>query len=202
MQNIILNTDSYKPSHWLQYPPGTEKVFDYVEARGGDTPYTLFFGLQMFLKEYLSKPVKLWMVNEAEEILGKHGVPFNKKGWMRLIEKHNGYMPLEVKAVPEGTIVQHKNVLATVVNTDSEFFWLPSYVETSMLRAIWYPTTVATNSYRIKQLIKRALEETGDVSGLPFKLHDFGARGVSSQESAGIGGASHLVNFMGTDTIE
>jgi nicotinamide phosphoribosyltransferase len=74
-------------------------------------------------------------------------------------------------------------------------------LETALLRAVWYPTTVATQSWTIKQVIKDYLEKTGDPTTIDFKLHDFGARGVSSLESAGIGGSAHLVNFMGTDTV-
>ena len=199
--NIILNTDSYKASHWLQYPPNTTNVFSYIESRGGVYPETVFFGLQMFLKEYLSKPVTKEMVEEAAEFFAAHGEPFNKEGWERLIEKHNGYLPLIIQAAPEGMVIPTQNVLVTVENTDPEFFWLTSYVETALLRAVWYPTTVATQSYMIKQEILRFLEETGTPESIHFKLHDFGARGVSSFESAGIGGAAHLVNFMGTDTV-
>jgi len=161
----------------------------------------LFFGLQIFLKEYLSKSITKEMVDEAELFWKVHGEPFNRAGWDRLIEKHNGYLPLEIKAVAEGTVVPTSNVLVTVENTDPEFFWLTSYVETALLRAVWYPTTVSTVSWSIKQLINEHLVKTGDPAGLGFKLHDFGARGVSSMESAGIGGAAHLVNFMGTDTV-
>ena len=199
--NIILNTDSYKASHWLQYPPNTQNVFSYAESRGGKYDKTVFFGLQIFLKEYLSKPVTQEMIDEAELFWKAHGEPFNRAGWERLIEKHNGYMPLRIKAVPEGSVVPVFNALVTVEATDPEFFWLVSYIETALLRAIWYPTTVATVSWSIKQVIKKALEETGNPNEVSFKLHDFGARGVSSYESAGIGGASHLVNFMGTDTV-
>lgn len=199
--NLILNTDSYKASHWLQYPPKTEKVFSYIESRGGKYPATVFFGLQIFLKEVLSKPVTMQDIDEAELFWKAHGEPFNRAGWELLIERYNGYLPLHIRAVPEGTVVPTHNVLVTVENTDPDFFWLVSYVETAMLRATWYGTTVATNSYTSKQVIKKYLEETGDVKGLLFKLHDFGARGVSSFESAGIGGAAHLVNFMGTDTV-
>ncbi len=199
--NITLNTDSYKMSHWLQYPPGTEYVFSYIESRGGKFSETTFFGLQMFLKEYLSKPITMEMILEGKAFAEVHGEPFNYEGWVRLLDKYNGKLPLIVRAVPEGLTVPTGNVLVTVENTDPEFYWLTSYVETALLRAVWYPTTVATQSREIKKVIKRYLEETGDVSGLPFKLHDFGARGVSSYESAGIGGAAHLVNFMGTDTI-
>jgi nicotinamide phosphoribosyltransferase len=92
-------------------------------------------------------------------------------------------------------------VLATIENTDPECFWLTTWLETALLRAVWYPTTVATQSWTIKKVILDYLEKTGDPSLIDFKLHDFGARGVSSMESAGIGGASHLINFMGTDTI-
>lgn len=201
MKNLILNTDSYKASHWLQYPPNTQKVFSYIESRGGKYQKHLFFGLQAYIKEYLTKPITKSMIDEAEEIFKWHGEPFNRKGWERIIEKYQGYLPLKIRSVKEGTVLPTKNVLVSVENTDPEFFWLTSYVETSMLRAVWYGTTVASNSWSIKQVIKKALEKSGNVEGLPFKLHDFGARGVSSLESAEIGGAAHLVNFMGTDTI-
>ena len=89
-----------------------------------------------------------------------------------------------------------------MVNTDVKCGWLPSYLEPSILRGIWYPTTVATRSRFIKDVIKRYLLNTSDdTSGLDFKLHDFGARGASSNETAGIGGAAHMVNFKGSDTI-
>ena len=91
--------------------------------------------------------------------------------------------------------------MMTVENTDPAVPWLTNYMET-LLCQLWYPTTVATISREIKKDIARFLEETGDIAGLPFKLHDFGFRGVSSVESAGIGGAAHLVNFMGTDTMQ
>lgn len=86
-----------------------------------------------------------------------------------------------------------------VVNTDARCFWLTSYIETALLRAIWYPTTVATVSWHIKKIIAQALAKTADnLDSLPFKLHDFGARGASSYETSALGGAAHLVNFSGT----
>lgn len=202
--NLLLNTDSYKASHWLQYPPKTETVFSYIESRGGKYDKTVFFGLQMFLKEYLTKPITMEMIDEAELFWQAHGEPFNREGWEYILREHDGYLPLRISAVAEGTVVPTRNVLVTVENTDPECYWLTSYVETSLLRAVWYGTTVCTNSWSIKQVIHNYLRETADeaaLEGLPFKLHDFGARGVSSFESAGIGGAAHLVNFMGTDTV-
>ena len=200
-KNIILNTDSYKVSMFKQYPAGTTGVYSYIESRGGRYDQTVFFGLQAFIKEYLLEPITQSDIDIADEILTAHGEPFNRDGWEYILRKHNGYRPVVIRAVPEGTVVPVKNVLATIENTDPECFWLTTWLETALLRAIWYPTTVATQSHKIKQVILEALEKTGDPNLIDFKLHDFGARGVSSQESASIGGAAHLVNFMGSDTI-
>ena len=203
--NLILNTDSYKASQWLQYPPNTSSVFSYIEARGGQYSENVFFGIQMFIKEYLLAPITQQMIDEAEWFLSNHGLPFNKAGWEYILNEHDGFLPIRIKALPEGTVVTTSNIMASVENTDPLCFWLTSYVETALLRAVWYPTTVATKSREIKKVIKEYLEMTADeeaMGGLGFKLHDFGARGVSSKESAGIGGCAHLVNFMGTDTME
>ena len=210
--NMLLNTDSYKPSHWLQYPPNTTEVYSYIESRGYDKDNkifkyipgneTVFAGLQPYLMEYLSKGFTKNDIQKAEEILTLHGEPFNKDGWLSMYKKYGGRFPVEVKAVPEGLVIPTKNILVDVVNTDPEFAWLTSYIETLLLR-LWYPITVATVSWRIKNVIREYLVNTADdLSGINFKLHDFGSRGVSSKESAGIGGVSHLFNFLGTDTLE
>ena len=200
-KNIILNTDSYKVSMFKQYQQGTTGVYSYIESRGGRYDSTVFFGLQAFIKEYLLEPITQSDIDLADEILTAHGEPFNRAGWQYILDQHSGYLPVVIRAVPEGAVVPVRNVLATIENTDPKCFWLTTWLETALLRAIWYPTTVATQSYSIKQTIVDYLEKTGDPSTIDFKLHDFGARGVSSLESASIGGAAHLVNFMGTDTI-
>jgi nicotinamide phosphoribosyltransferase len=200
-KNLILNTDSYKVSMFKQYPAGTTGVYSYIESRGGRYDRTVFFGLQAFIKEYLLRPITQADIDIADEILTAHGEPFNRAGWQYILDSHRGYLPVVIRAVPEGTVVPVRNVLATIENTDPECFWLTTWLETALLRAVWYGTTVATQSYTIKQVILDYLEKTGEPSTIDFKLHDFGARGVSSLESAGIGGAAHLVNFMGTDTI-
>ncbi len=200
-KNILLNTDSYKVSMFKQYPANTTGVYSYIESRGGVYDETVFFGLQAFIKEYLLEPITQADIDIADEILSAHGEPFNRQGWEYILRVHGGYLPVVIRAVPEGTVVPVKNVLATIENTDPECFWLTTYLETALLRAVWYPTTVATQSKSIKNVIAGFLERTGDINGLNFKLHDFGSRGVSSLESAGLGGAAHLVNFMGTDTV-
>lgn len=204
LPNIILMTDSYKLSHAKQYPVGTTKIYSYLESRGGQFDNTVFFGLQYYLGRYLQGiTLEQWMIEEADEFCKAHfgnDTTFNRTGWQRLLDKHGGILPVSIKAVPEGTVVPVKNVLATVENTDDEFPWLTNVLETMLLK-VWYPITVATQSREAKKLIKAALEKSADdCSGLPFKLHDFGYRGVSSEESAAIGAAAHLVNFMGTDT--
>lgn len=201
--NLLLDTDSYKASHAFQYPPGTERVFSYIESRGGRFDRTVFFGLQMYLKQYLSQRITREMVDEAEAFWRAHGEPFYREGWDYIVERHAGRLPVVIRAVREGMVIPTRNVLLTIENTDTRCFWLTSFLETALLRAIWYPTTVATLSWHAKQVIRDALVRSSeDPEGqLPFKLHDFGARGVSSRESAGIGGAAHLVNFMGSDTV-
>ena len=202
--NRIIDTDSYKASHWLQYPPGTSLVHSYLESRGAENEWkeTVFFGLQYILKSYLLAEFTAEMVVEADEVIRSHGLPFNRDGWNSLVTKHGGRLPLRVRAVPEGTVVPLGNALMTVENTDPEFFWLTSWFETQLMR-IWYPTTVATLSYQIKKDVYQFLLETADDADaeIKFKIHDFGSRGVSSKETAAIGGAAHLVNFLGTDTM-
>jgi nicotinamide phosphoribosyltransferase len=200
--NLILNTDSYKASHWLQYPPGVDATFFYLESRGGVYERTLFFGLQSILKEYLAKPVTAAMVDEAEGFFSAHGEPFNEAGWRHIAEAHGGMLPLRIRAVAEGTVVPTHQALMTIESTCPDCFWVPSYAETLLMR-VWYPITVATISWHVKQTIREYLDRTSDdpAAQIAFKLHDFGARGVSSAESAGLGGMAHLVNFRGTDTI-
>lgn len=207
LSNPVLDVDSYKNCHWLLYPPDAAYTYSYIESRGGDGADTIFVGPQAFIKRYLSVPITVEHIQEAKEIVTAHGLPFNEAGWLRLVEKHNGKWPLRIKAVKEGTRVKKHNVLTTIENIDPEFPWLTSYIETAYIRACWYPTTVATTSFMAKQILREYLQTTSDLTGsdlnakLMFMLHDFGSRGVSSKESAEIGGFGHLVNFMGTDTI-
>lgn len=200
--NVLLDVDSYKASHWKQYPPGTTSMFSYVESRGGLYDYTVFFGLQYYIKKYLTKQITVADVEEAEAFYAAHGEPFNKEGWMHIVTQHNGYLPVRIRAVPEGSCVPVRNALVTIESTDPEVFWVASWLETMLMRA-WYPINVATLSRECKRLIKAMLDETCDNPDeqIDFKLHDFGSRGVSSQESAALGGAAHLVNFKGSDTV-
>jgi nicotinamide phosphoribosyltransferase len=208
--NIMLNSDSYKVSHHLQIPSGTTKVYSYLESRGGEYDYTVFTLLQYILeKNFVGKIVTKENIDIAEMFWTQHfgykGL-FNRAMWEHILEKYDGHLPIRIKAVPEGTVVPVKNVLMTIENTDDKCTSLTNFLETTLLQ-IWAPITIATNSRTIKvELIDRIMKTT-DMNineaneAANFMLHDFGYRGVSSFESAGILGAAHLTSFMGTDTV-
>ena len=200
--NIIINVDNYKHCHYSLYPPGTEYVSSYIESRGGEFPSTMFIGLQAFLREYLMRPITLEDIDEAEHIEREQGVPFNRDLWMGILNDYGGFLPVEIEAVPEGTVLPPRNVLVQLVNTDPKYWWVTSFFETALLRAIWYPTTIGSVSWLLKQVIRDTLEHTSDnPQMLRSMLHDYGARGVSSMESAALGGMAHLVNFSQSDTV-
>ena len=201
--NMLIDSDSYKASHWKQYPPGTISMFSYIESRGGMFDETVFFGLQYLMMRYLEGVVITpEAVEEANAFYAAHGVPFNYDGWMYIAKDLGGKLPVRIRAVPEGTVVPVHNALVTIESTDPKTFWVASWLETMLVR-LWYPITTATISYHARKLISKFLEDTSDAGPeeVLFKLHDFGSRGVSSQESAAIGGAAHLINFRGSDTV-
>lgn len=201
--NGILVTDSYKITHWKQYPKDTVEVYSYFESRGGIYDEIIFHGLQYPLYYLAGQIATTENINEAEDIFGEHfgnKELFNRADWEYIRDVHDGMLPIEIKAVAEGTRVPVSNVLMTVRNTDPKLPWLTNYVE-SVLSHVWYPSTVASESYRIKQLIKKFLIENGTPEDIDFKLHDFGLRGASSLETAIVGGTAHLINFKGTDTV-
>jgi len=201
-KNIILNADSYKASHYSQYPDNTQYISCYIEYRDKTIQEAIFFGLQAFLKEYISKPIVSSDIKEAEDFLQAHGLPFNKPAWEYILQKHGGFLPLEIEAPLEGTSIPSRNVMLQVINTDPICFWLPCYVETAILRAIWYPVSVATLSFNCKKVITRFLLETsGSAESADWKLQDFGARGASSYETAAIGGMGHLLSFQGSSNM-
>jgi nicotinamide phosphoribosyltransferase len=203
---IIKRTDSYKPTHWNMLPEGTEYVYSYFESRkGAKFEKTPFFGLQAIIKKYFIGSVVTQADIEQAALLFKahYGdeTYFNRKGWEYILETHGGKLPLRIRAVPEGTPVTVNNVLMTVENTDPKCAWLTNYVE-SVLTHVWYPSTVAALSRATKEVLVGFLARTSDnPAAVNFMLHDFGYRGATCDEAAAIGGAGHLLNFLGTDTL-
>ena len=203
--NLILKTDSYKITQWPQYPDKTEYITSYVEARGGD--WTLWIGFQILAINFLSQQLTAEMVDDAKDFCDAHIRPgiFNYDGFMRIVNEFDGYWPVEICAVPEGMVIPKKNVLLTITNTHPDFAWVVSFLETVILRAVWYPTTVASKSFETRRDIWDALNISCDTpeEAIAFMLLDFGARGGSSGETVQIGGLAHLATgFLGTDSME
>ena len=206
-ENLILLADAYKYAHHKLYYPGTTQIYSYLESRGGMFNETLFFGLQYFLKQYLQGQAFTQAdLDEAGDFLlqvfGRDDV-FDKSKFQYILDKYDGHLPVKIKAVAEGTAVPTGNVLMTIENTDPECFWLTNFLET-LLMQVWYPCTVATLSNQIRKVVTQYYSKTatnGTEAGIDFVLNDFGFRGVSSVESAKLGGAAHLINFNGSDNL-
>jgi len=194
-RTLALKTDSYKASHFLQFPPDTEEMFYYIEPRIEDTDVMVFGQQELILKHLMDIPT-LEEVAYANEFWTAHGEPFNLEGWQYISKL--GYFPLEIKSVPEGMVVPSKNVITTFRSTDKKCAWLPGWAETLSMH-LWYPTTACTISYQFKKIVLDWLKKTGTPEDINFKVHDFGYRGATCNEAAGIYGLAHLVNFYGTD---
>jgi nicotinamide phosphoribosyltransferase len=210
-KNIILSTDSYKPTHSGLYKPGTTYMQSYLESRV-DKPdaFNIAFGLQYIMKRFLQgRVVNMLDVRLAEMFFEKHfgrSDAFDKEGWSYIASDLGGKLPIRIWAQPEGAKVPARTPLIVVESTDRRVFWIVNYLET-LLCQVWYPMTIATSSYENKNLLRYYLKETSTLEGealegdLMYRLHDFGYRGVSSDETAGIGGMAHLTSFAGTDTL-
>ena len=206
-QNLLLLADAYKYSHYKLYLPGTTKIYSYLESRGGAFSETVFYGLQYFLKEYLEgQAFTKEDIDEAEELLngvfGRTDV-FKRANFEYILDKYDGKLPVKIKAVAEGSVIPVHNALMTIENTDTQCYWLTNFLET-LLMQVWYPCTVATLSREIRKIVQCYFDKTADAASSPaidFVLNDFGFRGVSSVESAGLGGSAHLLSFMGSDTV-
>jgi nicotinamide phosphoribosyltransferase len=198
--NPFLDKDSYKLSHPALYPAGIKGMSAYIEARKPDT-ITTFFGLQIFLRKWPRATKEHFL--EAKEFATQHGEPFPEAQYQKLLDVYGGFPPIRIYAVPEGTRVPSLNALVRIECEDDDLFWMAMDCETALQRAVWYPTTIASNDLKHWRLLQRYWRQSSIApeAGINFMLHDFGGRGVSSEETAQIGGAAHLVYFMGSDTI-
>lgn len=200
--NPLRKSDSYKDTHF--YDESVQELLSYFEARGGEFPYTSFFGLQgLLMEEFEGEFFTQRDLDEEYENSQIHfgpGFPYNYDGWKYILDTYQGRLPVEIKAVKEGSIVPVGNVLYTIRSTDKQVPWVGQWMET-VLQHTWYTTAVATKSRMCKEMYAQFLDETADDrTALPFQLHDFGFRGATGKEAAARGGAAHLTNFMGTDT--
>ncbi|MDR0297231.1 MAG: nicotinate phosphoribosyltransferase [Streptococcaceae bacterium] len=201
-ENLILSTDAYKLTHWQEYPKGLSKLYSYCEARtGGRFDEICFFGLQMVINDHFLTPVTTEMIDEAEEAayltFGTRAY-FNREVWEKV--RDLGYLPIKIKALPEGSVVPTGTALFTIESTEPWFATTMNALET-LLMHVWYPTTIATNELFLKRDLLAFYEKTGDVENLPFAVNDFGLRGVTSLMAGERGGSAHLLHFLGTDNM-
>lgn len=207
-KSILFATDSYKFSHYAQYPDGTEFIHSYIEPRKASnySNEVILAGVQDCIIKYFAKPITSIEVEAAKIFAEMHGVPFNYEGWMSIVNNFDGFLPIEINALPEGSAIEVKNAVLTITNTVSGYGWLVGWCEPVLLRSVWYKSTVATYSAQIKKTIIASCSESMDmdeiVQTINFAHHDFGSRGVSSGESACIGGSAHAMTSMGSDTVE
>lgn len=198
--SIELRTDSYKHTHGNMYPKGMNYMHSYFECRtGAKYPNSVFFGLSYIIDQINRLSLQGYYKNNGgtETILKNH---FGRTIKNFISRDTLRDLRIRIRGVREGTIVPINNVLFTVESTGADPH-VVSFLETYLVQ-VWYPITVATLSYYVKKDIRESVERTGgDINKVPFMLHDFGVRGASSMESAAIGGAAHLVNFLGTDNL-
>jgi nicotinamide phosphoribosyltransferase len=210
---IPVLTDSYKASHFLQYPPA-ERMAAYGEFRrgyAGDTADTrlVFWGMRYILETHVARRWTREDVARADAFFGGHlapahgPFPYPRDLFLRFIEENGGYMPVTLAALPDGSAV-HARVPVFQITADAPYAALVTYLETLLVQA-WYPSTVATLSRRARDAIGAAFEASVEGGGasplLASRLHDFGFRGASCLEASVLGGVAHLLSFDGSDTM-
>lgn len=210
-----LLSDFYKQSHRIQYPENTELVYSNFTPRSGkyykgELDKVVFFGLQYFIKNVLIDTFNEEFFNQTlDKVLSdykriiKNCLFVENPDTSHIESLHKlGYLPLEVKALDEGSLVNYQIPVLTVVNTLPEFFWLTNYIETAMSADLWMLSNNATLAYEYKQICNKYADITCDnKEHLPFQCHDFSFRGMPGIESATASGMSHLLSFQGTDTV-
>lgn len=219
MTQVLSNTDSYKLSHKGFMDEGTEVIYSNFTARSDKYLPVLkdrfdhkvvFFGLQYFIKDYLINEWNSTFFSQPKDkvigkfkrlvdaYLGQGAVPM-----AHFEELHDlGYLPIEIKALEEGSRVNIKVPVLTIKNTDKRFAWLTNYLETVMSCELWKPITTATIISEYRKLVNEyAMKTTGSVDGTMFQLHGFEFRGMSGRKDAAINGAAFLLSSCGTDTI-
>lgn len=210
--NPILLIDAYKLDHRRQYPENTQYVYSNWTPRASRVAgvnEVVLFGLQYFIQRYLIDEFRAFFDADVDDVcaeyerrvngyLGPNGV-----GSEHIRELHElGYLPISIKALPEGTPVPLRVPMLTVENTDPRFGWLVNYLETLMSSVLWLPCTSATTARHFRSMLDRYADMTGtDPAFVDWQGHDFSFRGMAGPEAAALSGAGHLLSFTGTDTI-
>lgn len=206
-------TDGYKLDHRRQYPPNITKVYSNFTARGSRIPgvnKVIFFGLQYFIVEFL---IKLFNKDFFHKDIKDISIDYTRRinaylGPNTIGTEHIealwklGYLPIEIKALPEGTFVPIGVPMLTIQNTHPDFAWLTNYLEILISCELWKPITVATIAFEYRKQFEKHAKKTGyERSFIGWQGHDFSFRGMSGVIDAMKCGAAHLLSFDGTDTF-
>lgn len=208
----IMQTDGYKLDHRRQYPEGTQRVYANWTARGSriaEIDDVVFVGLQALIQRRLMEDFEAFFAGDVDEICEAYQKMLdtylgpNDIGTDHIRALHNlGYLPLEFKALPEGTRVPLRVPMFTLENTVDEFYWLTNYMETIISSEAWMPMTSATIAARVREMMNSwAVKTTGSIEGVGFQGHDFSMRGMAGAGAANLSGMGHLVAFTGTETV-
>lgn len=211
--NSSLLTDGYKLDHRRQYPQGTQYVYSNWTPRSKrylpEAKGAVVFGIQYMLerifiegfnKNFFQLPkeeaIKTFK-HRIDTFLGKD----NKVGTEHIAALHElGYLPVRVKALPEGELCPIGCPMLTIINTNPDFFWITNFLETIMSCELWLPMTSATIAHLYKKELKRHADKTG-FSAIDFLCHDFSMRGMGGVEGAILSGMGHMTSFCGSETI-
>lgn len=203
-RNTILLTDAYKLTHWKQMPVGMTRLFSYGEPRvGGKYPFISFFGMRMIVEDYFLSQVTTQMIDEAEEAsFYAFGTKtyFNRPVWEKV--RNLEYLPIRIKAVPEGTKLPIDNVAFTLESTEPWFATTLNALESALMH-VWYTSTISTRAMYIKEALKLHFKESSEHPdiAIEFAVNDFGFRGTTGDQAAERGGAAFLTHFMGSDNM-
>jgi nicotinamide phosphoribosyltransferase len=211
--NPLLLTDGYKVDHRRQYPEGTSLVYSNWtprKSRMEGVEEVVFFGLQYFIKKYILEDFethffqqdKQKVVEEYRRRINNY-LGENQVGTKHIEDLHDlGYIPMVIKALPEGASVPMKVPMFTMYNTKPEFFWLTNYFETLVSAVVWMPCTSATIAKEYRKVLDKFAAETSSIPEfVDWQGHDFSMRGMAGIEAAVISACGHLLSFTGTDTI-
>lgn len=208
----VLLKDAYKIGHKFQYPADTTVVYSNLTPRGSrvkGVDGVIWFGLQYVLQEYLIDQFqKNFFERDRDEVVKEYqrrvdGILGPGTDVRHIAALHDlGYLPLKLKALPEGTLVPFRIPVLTIQNTRPEFFWLTNMLETLLSNVLWQASTSATTAFLYRREFERVAKETGaDREFVVWQGHDFSMRGLSGIEAACMSGAAHLLSFRGTDSI-
>lgn len=199
--NIFFNSDSYKIGMFAMYPENITEVYSFIESRGGMFKEVVVSGVNQFISDYLVNPMSDSDIDDLVSFFKLRPEPFNEENFRRVISYNGGYLPLEIKALPEGTVVPNGVPMVTIKNTIPEAYWLTTMMETVILSYVWSMSSVATITRELKKVLKKWNDKTSaGFAGIDFQMHNFGDRGAKPG-FAKYAGNAHLINFMGTDSI-